>query len=86
MFRQYLRPVLGRDNLTVVTGAQVQQVVTEAQGNRPRARGVTFSTGGPDGDSHSGALLPHESFWCIADPGSWSIKSMELCLISASCV
>lgn len=56
MFRQYLRPVLGRSNLTVVTGAQMQQIIFEKQGSRPRARGVAFSIGGPDGDKHSGAF------------------------------
>ena len=54
MFRQYLRPAMGRSNLTVVTGAQTQQVVFEKQGSRPRARGVLFSVAGPDGTKHSG--------------------------------
>lgn len=60
MNRQYLRPAMGRSNLTVVTGAQTQHVAFEKHSSRPRARGVVFSIGGPDGHKHSGELkAPH---------------------------
>ena len=65
MFRQYLSPVLGRGNLTVVTGAQTQQVVFEKHGSRPRARGVTFSIGGPDGTQHSGGHWQQSWLWSV---------------------
>jgi hypothetical protein len=54
-FRQYLAPVLGRPNLTVLTAAKTLRVETEAAGaGAPVSRGVTFQIDGPDGSVHSG--------------------------------
>lgn len=39
-FRQFLRPVLGRDNLTVATRAQVSRVAFETRDGQPTATGV----------------------------------------------
>ena len=54
-FRQYLAPVLGRSNLTVLTAAKTLRVETEAGGGATVTRGVTFQTDGPDGSVHGGA-------------------------------
>ena len=57
-FRQYLAPVLGRPNLTVLTAAKTLRVETEAAGaGAPVSRGVTFQIDGPDGNVHSGARI-----------------------------
>ena len=39
-YRQYLKPALDRDNLTVVTRAQTSKVFTEQRGGTPVAVGV----------------------------------------------
>ncbi|KAL4424367.1 hypothetical protein ABPG75_001668 [Micractinium tetrahymenae] len=50
MYRQYLRPALGRGNLQVLTGASVTKVHIEKAGGKPRALGVEFSLDGPAGE------------------------------------
>jgi choline dehydrogenase-like flavoprotein len=39
-YRQFLMPVLNRDNLTVVTRAQTKRVVMENRGGKPTAVAV----------------------------------------------
>ncbi len=41
-YHAFLEPVLGRDNLVVVTHAQVEKVLLEETGSGPRARGVRY--------------------------------------------
>lgn len=53
-FRQYLAPVLGRSNLTVLTGAKTLKIEVERYGTATVTRGVTFQVNGPDGTKHSG--------------------------------
>lgn len=55
MFRQYLKPVLDRSNLQVVTGARTLKVDTEKSSSGVAAVGVQFSVKGPDGRTHAGA-------------------------------
>jgi hypothetical protein len=55
--RQYLKPVAGRSNLTVVTHAKTLGVNMEKGRGQTVARGVTFSTNGPDSEKHSGEPL-----------------------------
>ena len=55
MFRQYLKPVLERSNLQVVTGARTLKVETENSSSGVAAVGVQFSVKGPDGRTHAGA-------------------------------
>ena len=59
--RQYLKPVAGRGNLTVVTKAKTLRVEFEEGRGQPVARGVTFTVNGPDGPRHTGmnALQHH---------------------------
>ena len=45
MTRAFLRPVMGRPNLTVVTRAHVHRVLTEAAGGRLRATGLEVRVG-----------------------------------------
>jgi hypothetical protein len=52
MYRQYLQPVLGRSNLTVLTNAKTLNVVLEGK----TARGVHYVIGGPDGEQREGTL------------------------------
>ncbi len=52
MYRQYLQPVLGRSNLTVLTNAKTLKVVLEGK----TARGVHYVIGGPDGEQREGRL------------------------------
>lgn len=52
--RQYLKPIIGRSNLTVVTEARTTGVELEESRGEPVARGVTFSTQGPDSEKHQG--------------------------------
>ena len=52
--RQYLKPVAGRGNLTVVTRAKTLRVELEEGRGQPVARGVTFTVNGPDGPRHTG--------------------------------
>ena len=54
-YRQYLAPVLGRSNLTVLTDAKTLRVETEGSGAATVTRGVTFQVNGPDGSKHAGA-------------------------------
>ena len=54
-FRQYLAPVLGRPNLTVLTDAKTLRVETEGSGAATVTQGVTFQVNGPDGSKHAGA-------------------------------
>lgn len=56
--RQYLKPVAGRSNLTVVTHAKTLGVNMEKGRGQTVARGVTFSTNGPDSEKHSAELTP----------------------------
>ena len=57
-----LKPVSGRSNLTVVTQARTLGVNLEDGRGETVARGVTFTTGGADGDKHSGNLNHPMSF------------------------
>ena len=57
-FRQYLKPVLGRANLTVLRDAKTLRIEMEQGRGNAVARGVTYQTRGPDGPQHSGILLP----------------------------
>ncbi|CAN7585303.1 GMC family oxidoreductase N-terminal domain-containing protein [Terrabacter sp. LjRoot27] len=43
-FHAYLEPVMGRENLTVVTGALVERVLLETNGEVVRATGVAYRT------------------------------------------
>lgn len=54
-FRMYLEPVMGRSNLTVLTGAKTLKIETEKSGGATVSRGVTFQVNGQDGSKHSGA-------------------------------
>ena len=60
--RQYLKPVSGRSNLTIVTQARTLGIELEDSRGKPTARGVTFSTTGPDGERHQGGAT------CLAAP------------------
>lgn len=51
---QYLAPVLGRSNLTVLTDAKTLKVETEKIGTTTVTRGVTFQVKGQDGNKYSG--------------------------------
>jgi choline dehydrogenase-like flavoprotein len=53
-YRQYLLPVLGRPNLTVLTEAKTLKVETERVGASTVTRGVTFQLKGQDGNKFSG--------------------------------
>ncbi|CAL8465624.1 g5160 [Coccomyxa elongata] len=58
-FRMYLEPILGRSNLTVLTGAKTLKVETEkAGGAAVISRGVTFQLNSQDGSKHSAELAP----------------------------
>ncbi len=54
MFKQYLKPALGRANLKVVTGARTTRVALDKAGGGAKAAGVEFSTEGPQGERFSG--------------------------------
>ena len=56
MYRQYLKPVQKRDNLTLLTKTRTLKVVLEKRGSRQAARGVQFNSTGPDGIYHTGKL------------------------------
>ena len=53
--RQYLKPVIGRNNLTVMTKARTLGISLESARGEPMAKGVSFSISGPDSDKHQGA-------------------------------
>ena len=54
-YRQYLKPAMGRSNLTVLTGSQTLGVEFEnSRSGQSVARGVTFQQGGPDAEKHTG--------------------------------
>lgn len=53
MYRQYLKPALGRPNLSVLTEARVLKVATEGR----VARGVEYVVGPPDTPSQEGEGL-----------------------------
>ena len=53
-YRQYLKPVMGRSNLSVLTNAKTMGVAFESGRGTPVARGVHFTVSGPDGTRHSG--------------------------------
>ncbi|EIE18382.1 alcohol oxidase [Coccomyxa subellipsoidea C-169] len=55
-FRMYLEPVMGRSNLTVLTGAKTLKIETEKSGGATVSRGVTFQVNGQDGSKHSAEL------------------------------
>lgn len=70
--RQYLKPVSGRSNLTVLTEAKTLNIEFESARGQPAARGVRFAVSGPDGTRHSGLLLifeidTHLSTSCFLD-------------------
>nr|7AV4_AAA Chain AAA, Fatty acid photodecarboxylase, chloroplastic [Chlorella variabilis] len=58
MYRQYLKPVLGRRNLQVLTGAAVTKVNIDQAAGKAQALGVEFSTDGPTGERLSAELAP----------------------------
>lgn len=59
MFRQHLKPALGRPNLTVLTGTRATRVHFEASVAGPRAVGVEFSADGtPSGRRLAAQLAP----------------------------
>ncbi|PSC67760.1 glucose-methanol-choline oxidoreductase [Micractinium conductrix] len=58
MYRQYLKPALGRPNLQVLTGASVTKVHIDKAGGKPRALGVEFSLDGPAGERMAAELAP----------------------------
>lgn len=49
MYKMYLKPVMGRENLTVVTQARTTRVNIEAGAAAKAAKGVEFTTEGPGG-------------------------------------
>ena len=55
-FRMYLKPIMGRTNLTVLTDAKTLKVETEEAAGTTLAKGVTFQQGGPDGSKLQGEL------------------------------
>ena len=61
MYRQYLKPVQGRDNLTLLTKTRTLKVVLEKRGGRQAARGVQFNSTGPDGIYHTGRFVQPSS-------------------------
>lgn len=58
MYRQYLKPAMGRSNLQVLTGAAVTKVHIDASGSQKRALGVEFSLDGPGGARMTAELAP----------------------------
>lgn len=55
--RQYLKPVSGRSNLTIVTEARTLGIELEKNRGEPVAKGVIFATDGPDSERHAGGTL-----------------------------
>jgi len=55
-FRMYLKPIMGRSNLTVLTDAKTLKVESEEAAGTTLAKGVTFQQGGPDGSKLQGEL------------------------------
>ena len=55
-FRMYLKPILGRSNLTVLTDAKTLKVETEEASGTTVTKGVTFQQAGPDGSKLQGGL------------------------------
>lgn len=55
-FRMYLKPILGRSNLTVLTDAKTLKVETEEAAGTTVTKGVTFQQAGPDGSKLQGEL------------------------------
>lgn len=73
-FRMYLKPILGRSNLTVLTDAKTLKVETEDAAGTTVTKGVTFQQAGPDGSKLQGAKLhdtiPHAAAsWCLPAAG-----------------
>ena len=62
-FRMYLKPILGRSNLTVLTDAKTLKVETEEAAGTTVTKGVTFQQAGPDGSKLQGGLPE-----CITSP------------------
>ncbi|KAI7844723.1 hypothetical protein COHA_001810 [Chlorella ohadii] len=58
MYRQYLKPAMGRPNLQVLTGAAVTRVHIDKAGGKPTALGVEFSLDGPAGTRLTAELAP----------------------------
>lgn len=50
----YLKPIMGRSNLTVLTDAKTLKVETEEAAGTTVTRGVTFQQSGPDGSKLQG--------------------------------
>lgn len=53
-YRQYLKPVENRQNLTVLTQARTLGIEFENSRGQQVAKGVKFQTEGPDGERHTG--------------------------------
>nr|WGL47427.1 fatty acid photodecarboxylase [Chlorella sorokiniana] len=58
MYRQYLKPALGRPNLQVLTGASVTRVHIDKASGKATALGVEFSLDGPAGQRLTAELAP----------------------------
>ncbi|KAK9820721.1 hypothetical protein WJX74_003026 [Apatococcus lobatus] len=58
MYRQYMKPVEGRPNLTVVSQARTLKIITEQQGGKPVARGCIFGMRNPASTVHQADLKP----------------------------
>ena len=75
-FHAYLEPAMDRENLTVVTGALVERVLLEADGDEVRATGVAYRT--EDGTRRRwpraprwwSARAPSGHRTCCSSPGS----------------
>ena len=70
-FRMYLKPIMARSNLTVLTDAKTLKIETEEAAGTTVTRGVTFQQAGPDGSKLQGGL--------------WSSKAHAIELASAGC-
>ena len=55
-FRMYLKPIMARSNLTVLTDAKTLKIETEEAAGTTVTRGVTFQQAGPDGSKLQGGL------------------------------
>ncbi|GAA5017181.1 FAD-dependent oxidoreductase [Terrabacter aeriphilus] len=66
-FHAYLEPAMDRENLTVVTGALVERVLLEADGDGVRATGVAYRT---DDGAHEEVAAGTEVVLCAGAIGS----------------
>lgn len=84
-FKMYLKPIMGRSNLTVLTDAKTLRVETEEAAGTTVTRGVTFQQGGQDGEKLQGrecALLQNVQATFGYDPlvaGRWEGAAPNNC-------